>query len=144
MKVGVFSLMAALLLALPAIAGNVDPCASDPGDTDTDGVCNAIDNCSSDANPNQYDGDQDGYGDACDCDFSASATNFCDLSDFNNFAAVFNTAAPPTNCEFDMIQSSFVDLNDFNRFAAQFNQAPGPACGNAPGTPCASPGAPCP
>jgi len=152
MKVGVLTLMAVLLLALPALAGNTNPCDPDPSDTDGDGICAAIDNCSSIANADQYDGDQDGYGDACDCDFSSASNNFCDSSDFNAFALVFNTGVPPTNCEFDIARplNSFVDSTDFNAFALVFNTAPGPACGNALGTPCPNgggtpvPGVPCP
>jgi len=143
MKVGIITILSSLLLALPALAGPSDPCDGQP-DTDGDGVCDIIDNCSSDPNATQYDGDQDGYGDVCDCDFSASASNFCDLADFNQFVGVFNTGAPPTNCEFDMAPTGFVDLGDFNVFVSYFNQLPGPACGNAAGTPCASPGAVCP
>jgi hypothetical protein len=144
MKVGIISILAALLLALPAFAGPVDPCADPSGlpDGDSDGLRDECDNCSSDANASQLDGDQDGYGDACDCDFNN--TNFCDATDFTAFAGVFNTAVPPTNCEFDMVESAFVDASDFTRFSAQFNQAPGPSCGNAAGTPCATPGAVCP
>jgi hypothetical protein len=36
------------------------------GDVDGDGVCGASDNCPSDANAEQADGDGDGWGDACD------------------------------------------------------------------------------
>jgi hypothetical protein len=145
MKVGIITILSTLLLALPAFAGTGNPCDGEV-DTDNDGFCDIIDNCSLLFNDNQYDGDGDGYGDACDCDFSASANNFCDGSDFNEFAGVFNTATPPTNCEFDMAQppNSFVDGTDFNEFADVFNTVPGPACGNAPGTPCADPGVPCP
>jgi hypothetical protein len=140
MKVGIITILSSLLLALPAFAGTVDPCDGQP-DTDGDTFCDIIDNCSLEAN-DQLDGDQDGYGDVCDCDFDQ--TDFCDLPDFNAFAAVFNTGVPPTNCKFDMDPSGFIDLPDFNAFSTKFNQAPGPACGNAPGTACAAPGLPCP
>jgi len=150
MKVGGITLMAVLLLALPALAGNVDPCAPDPSDTDGDGICAAIDNCSGTANASQLDGDQDGYGDVCDCDFSSTANGACDGGDFGAFVAVFGTGVPPTNCEFDLAPNGAVDGGDFGAFVAQFGGQPGPACGNAPGTPCPNgggtpvPGVPCP
>jgi hypothetical protein len=143
MKVGIITLLSSLLLALPALAGPPDPCAGVP-DGDGDGFCNTIDNCSSFANPSQTDGDQDGYGDACDCDFSTSANGGCDGGDFGAFVATFGTAVPPTNCEFDMIANGGVDGGDFGRFVSLFGGLPGPACDNAPGTPCAAPGAVCP
>jgi hypothetical protein len=49
-----------------------DPCAGLGGDTDLDGVCDAVDNCPTVANPGQEDGGRglesppDGVGDACD------------------------------------------------------------------------------
>jgi len=150
MKVGVFTFLAALLLALPAMAGNADPCAADPSDTDLDGVCAALDNCSTISNAAQTDGDQDGYGDACDCDFSPSTNGVCDGGDFASFGAKFGTTVPPTNCEFDMAANGAVDGGDFAAFGAKFGGLPGPACANAPGTPCPNgggtpvPGAPCP
>jgi hypothetical protein len=145
MKVGIITIFAALLLALPALAGT-EECAGT--DTDGDGTNDVCDNCSSLYNASQTDGDQDGYGDACDCDFSGSANNFCDGADFSAFASNFNTSAagPGTKCEYDMAQpaNAFIDGADFSAFAAVFNTTPGPACGNAPGTPCVDPGAVCP
>jgi hypothetical protein len=142
--------MAVLLLALPALAGNVDPCAPDPSDTDGDGICAAIDNCSSASNPAQIDGDQDGFGDVCDCDFSPSANLACDGGDFTQFVLKFGTAVPPTNCEFDIAPNGAVDGGDFTAFVLKFGGLPGPACGNAAGVACpngggpAVPGVPCP
>jgi hypothetical protein len=43
-----------------------DPCLNEGGDADGDGVCQAYDNCSSAANPDQADVDGDRIGDACD------------------------------------------------------------------------------
>ena len=145
MKVGVITLMTALLFALPALAGT-DPC---PGpDWDSDGTPDVCDNCSEVVNAQQYDGDQDGYGDACDCDYSASANNACDGGDFIQFAGKFGTTVPPTNCEYDHANNGAVDGGDFIAFAGLFGKLPGPACQAAPGgttgIPCPTPGAVCP
>ena len=108
MKVGIITILSSLLLALPALAGPSDPCAGQP-DTDSDGVCDIIDNCSSTANASQTDGDQDGYGDVCDCDFSTSANGACDGADFASFGSQFGTTVPPTNCEFDLAPNGAID-----------------------------------
>lgn len=133
MKLGIFSLMAALLLALPAMAGT-DPCAADPGDDDSDGVCNAIDNCSSIANPTQCDTDSDGYGNHCDCDFDAS--NTCSGPDLTIMAGSFGGPIPPGNPDTDMDCSLTVSGPDLTLLAAGFGAPPGPACGHPKGTPC--------
>ena len=39
------------------------------GDLDGDGICNDDDNCLKTRNPDPWDSDGDGYGDACDCDY---------------------------------------------------------------------------
>jgi Thrombospondin type 3 repeat len=41
-------------------------CGDQGGDTDSDGVCDKVDNCPLVANANQADSDGDGLGDACD------------------------------------------------------------------------------
>jgi hypothetical protein len=144
MKVGVITLMTALLFAWPALAGT-DPCQGP--DWDSDGVADVCDTCSEVANPLQFDGDQDGYGDACDGDYLASRNWVCDGGDFGNFAKVFGTTVPPTNCEYDHAQNLAVDGGDFGAFATLFGKASGPSCQAAPGgtrgIPCPAPGPVC-
>jgi hypothetical protein len=145
MKIQGFAFVAALLFALPASAGSEGP--SGP-DWDSDGMPDAWDNCSEVYNPQQYDGDQDGYGNQCDGDYSAAQNNYVDGGDFTAFVGVFGTFVPPTSCEYDHAVNGYVDGGDFTAFVSFFGQAPGPACRPAPGgtrgTPCASPGVPCP
>ena len=43
-----------------------NPCATQGGDSDNDGICNAQDNCDFTRNPDQTDSDGDGIGDPCD------------------------------------------------------------------------------
>ena len=134
-----------VLFALPASAGT-DPCVGP--DWDSDGVADVCDNCSEVPNPGQYDGDQDAYGDACDCDYSISSGGVCDGADFGQFAQKFGTFVPPTSCEFDHTLNGAVDGGDFGAFASMFGKASGPACQPVPGgmrgIPCAWPGATCP
>jgi hypothetical protein len=44
------------------------PCDTAAGDTDSDGVCDDVDNCPVAANADQKDSDGDGVGDVCDDD----------------------------------------------------------------------------
>ena len=129
-------LCASIWLALPVSAAPLDPCAGKP-DGDGDGACDIIDNCSSTPNATQLDGDLDGFGDVCDCDFSASADLVCAIGDFSAFAGALNSTVPPTNSEFDLAPDGVVAIGDFSVFAGMMGGMPGPACGNAPGTACA-------
>jgi hypothetical protein len=131
MRVAVFAVVLAAALGASA------------ADSDGDGVPDELDVCSSVANPSQSDGDQDGFGDVCDCDFSQYVAGVCDGSDFLAFVGRFGTTVPPTNCEFDMAPNGAIDGADFTAFVAFFGGIPGPACGQSPGTPCPFPGAPC-
>ena len=137
MKVGVITLMAVLLLALPALAGNVvDPCIPDPGDTDGDTICNAIDNCSSKANATQCDSDSDGFGNACDGDFNQDGG--IGGGDFLLFGPQFGIGTiPPANPNMDLNCDGGIGGGDFLIFGPLFGVGfAGPACGNPLGTPC--------
>jgi hypothetical protein len=135
MKVGVITLMTALLFALPALAGPVDPCG--PVDTDSDGTFDLCDNCSSSANPTQLDADSDGFGNRCDADFDQSG--IVGGGDFSLLGQNWNQAIPPGGTGFppvDADESGIIGGGDFSLLGQTWNQLPGPACGNPQGTPC--------
>jgi hypothetical protein len=66
-------------------------------DADADGVCDDVDNCPSDYNPGQEDGDGDGTGDACDGCGTADADldGICDALD--SCPAVYNPGQENTD-----------------------------------------------
>ncbi|MFT4572720.1 MAG: hypothetical protein ACI8TX_001761 [Hyphomicrobiaceae bacterium] len=59
------ALFGCVLLGSSTDVHAIAPCLV-PGDTDTDGVCDDVDNCVNDANPGQADFDGDSLGDVCD------------------------------------------------------------------------------
>lgn len=135
MKVGVITLMMALLFALPAWAG--PDCVG--ADTDSDGHVDQCDNCDLVANPGQQDSDFDGYGNACDCDFDQD--NLCAASDFLILGSNFNKAVPPCPAVVDMDSDLLCAASDFLLFGAGFNKAPGSSCttSHTKGIPCPPP-----
>ena len=70
------------------------PCAvcANLGDADVDGVDDSCDACLGVFDPMQTDTDQDGYGNACDCDFDNDG--FCTIGDFNLFLPSFQSGVP--------------------------------------------------
>jgi hypothetical protein len=136
MKVGMIALTAALMmLAMPAWAGPADPCGTNPTDTDSDTVCDALDNCSAIAG-GQCDSDSDGYGNPCDGDFNQDG--FVTGVDFSPvFLAAF-AAGVDSGAGEDMNCDNFVTGVDFspsflNQFAAGVPGPSGLACaGTAP------------
>jgi hypothetical protein len=133
MKVGVITLMAAFLFALPAMAGTTGPDCG-PVDTDSDGTFDLCDNCSAIANPTQFDADTDGFGNACDCDYDNN--NLCDGADFLALGGSFGQTVPPAAADIDQNESGLIDGGDFLALGAGFGQPPGPSCGHPKGTPC--------
>ncbi len=135
MKVGVITLMTALLFALPAMAG--DPCVGP--DTDSDGFVDICDNCDAIPNPTQNDDDTDGYGDICDCDYDNNGA--CDGSDFLALGANFGTTVPPCPADIDQDDNLACDGSDFLLFGAGFGSPPGSACSptHTKGNPCPGP-----
>ena len=90
-------------------------------------MLDGFDNCLLAANADQRDTDDDGYGNACDCDLNQD--NFCGGPDYTLFIGCFNapTNGNPTCEAADMNGDGFVGGPDFTLFIGGFNGPPGPA-----------------
>jgi hypothetical protein len=131
MKVGVITLMAAMLLALPAMAGPPD-CTG--GDSDSDGHELTCDNCSAAANAGQEDTDSDGCGNRCDPDFNQDGA--VGAADFSRLAGVFGSPVPPASPNIDIAPEPLdgtIGAGDFSTLAGKFGGVPGPS-GTTSGT----------
>lgn len=105
-------------------------------DADADGVTDALDNCTNQANVTQIDADRDGFGNACDADFDQNGiVNFSDLS---RLKASFLTADGLP----DLDANGIVNFGDLARFKARFLEPPGPKCSRCPLLPCSGSGCP--
>ena len=102
------------LLATTLIVGAV-------ADTDGDGIGDAVDNCTSVANPAQIDSDGDGYGNACDADFNGDCVvNVIDLG-------ILRTVFFTTDADADLNADGIVNVIDLGILRTLFFQPPGPA-----------------
>ena len=131
MKVGVITLMTALLFALPVWAGT-DPCASGP-DQDSDGHVDHCDNCLVKANVSQTDADSDGCGNVCDGDFNQDGV--VAIADFSSFAGVYGgpSAVHDIGMPDPPQPDGVVAIADFSNFAGMYGGVPGPS-GTTSGT----------
>jgi hypothetical protein len=94
-------------------------------DSDGDGVADSADNCTEMPNPAQADTDDDGFGNACDCDFDQLGT--CNIGDFSIFVADF-IAGQDAGTGTDMDGGGTVNIGDFQLFVPGFQAgAPGPS-----------------
>ena len=105
--------LAAALLALPAAAA--------PGDADGDGVPDASDNCTLVANPDQFDADGDGYGNACDADLDNSGR--VTTADYTILRNALNTNNPAA----DLNHDGSVTSADVAMLEGMLNHPPGPS-----------------
>jgi hypothetical protein len=141
----------AMAVALLMMAGfSLSSTAGSITDTDTDGVPDIYDNCSTIANGaaqtagvgNQVDADGDGFGNICDTDYDQDgATLGTDLG-------ILKTAFGTVNPIVDVDNDGAVLGSDLSTLKSNYGQVPGPsgiACADAeitiPGNPYASGGA---
>jgi hypothetical protein len=117
------SLLLVIGLPLAAMAGP----APGGADTDSDGVEDAFDNCTTVSNANQADADHDGCGDACpgfDLPEDLDNSGTVGLGDYNQLAAVWGGTADVSGCPGtpgipeDLDCSGTVGLGDYNALSA--------------------------
>jgi subtilisin family serine protease len=124
---------------LAGVAADQKLVISECDDADSDGSCDAADNCVNAANRDQLDADADGFGNACDADYDQSGS--VQMMDFVRLRSAFNSSAG--DARFDAVVdhdgSGNITIGDFLRFRALFGAGvPGPS-----GLDCAG-AAPCP
>jgi hypothetical protein len=110
-----------LLVTLFATALLVLPASAAPGDTDGDGVPDANDNCTLVANADQFDADNDGYGNACDGDLDGSGR--VTTADHTILRNALNT----TNAAADLNHDGSVNAADLAMLESMLNRPPGPS-----------------
>ncbi len=88
-------------------------CAVDQ-DSDDDGVWDYEDNCPLTDNSDQWDGDGDGIGNACDCDLSNDGT--VNMGDFALLRGFWGTSDPTADFNAD----GNVNMGDFGTFRSSF------------------------
>ena len=103
------------------------PHPSSGPDWDNDGWTDAADNCTVASNSAQTDVDADGFGNACDGDFTNNG--MVGLQDFSIMRRVFGSAAgsPGFDPIADMDGDGIVDIIDFARWLSGFGDPPGPS-----------------
>lgn len=90
-------------------------------DIDGDGIPDAADNCTLAPNPDQFDGDGDGYGNRCDGDFNNNGeTNSQDYVIFRAHLATSDAVA-------DLNHNGFVNAQDYVIFRSLLGSPPGPS-----------------
>jgi hypothetical protein len=90
--------------------------ANPPDDGDGDGVPNGSDNAWLTANPGQVDSDEDGYGNACDCDLDNNGE--VGPNDYAQFSTEWGTVGPDS----DFDSNGDVGPNDYATFSDRWGQ----------------------
>ncbi len=91
------------------------------GDSDSDGVSDAVDNCVSVANAGQLDSDSDGVGNACDFDYNNDG--LVNDVDAGLLRAAFGSAPgePEYNDAFDADDDGLISGTDWAAFATAYS-----------------------
>ena len=91
------------------------------GDSDSDGVSDAVDNCVSVANAGQLDSDSDGAGNACDFDYNNDG--LVNDVDAGLLRAAFGSAPgePEYNDAFDADDDGLISGTDWAAFATAYS-----------------------
>ena len=106
--------------------------AAEEADDDGDGFFNSEDNCTAVANPDQFDSDADGYGNACDADFNNDGV--VGIPDFALLSAQFGST---TGGSADFDGDTIVGVPDFGALSGMLGSPPGPSGLSCAGTvPC--------
>ncbi len=110
-----------------SIPGPIWSFETDCADDDDDDICNDVDNCMLDPDPDQTDSDQDGYGNVCDPDLNNDGA--VGILDFNTFRSLFGVGCGDSgydaNVDFD--SDCAIGILDFNIFRSYFGGPPGPS-----------------
>jgi hypothetical protein len=121
-------------------AGGAPCSACDAADTDGDGLCDAVDDCVAEPNPGQVDSDLDGYGNACDADYTNDGV--VGGLDLFLFGMGFGASAgdPAFVAAADADADGMVGGPDLLVLGRNFLGAPGPSGRDCAGTfPCLGP-----
>jgi len=99
-------------------------CAPPQLDSDLDGVCDVVDNCTNSANSDQTDTDLDHFGNACDADFN----NDCVVDEEDQILFLDALATGSGDPLYDMVEPYDGNLDTSAHFAAFLSalQAGGP------------------
>jgi hypothetical protein len=110
-----------------ACSGAVPCSACDAPDGDGDGVCDVLDACAAARDPRQIDSDLDGYGNACDADYTNDGV--VGAPDLVLFQAAFDsrTGDPEYHPAIDADSDGVIGGEDLAIFASRFGAAPGPS-----------------
>jgi hypothetical protein len=102
-------------------------------DFDSDGVADALDNCSEDINTGQDDTDVDDCGNICDADYDY--TGIVGFGNFGQFVSAFGSN-DEEKCHVEPIPGCTVGFGDFGAWVGMFGSAPGPSGTTAGTTAC--------